>query len=131
MHRRNAQIRQNPVGAADALQDEIEIPEVLFRELDSIRETRETLAGEIERLGVAVDAEQADLRPSLEKRLRMSAGAERRIHEETASLGLEHLSDLLQEDRYVLARPFVVRFTTPSFTISKFEIRNSNWVFPS
>jgi hypothetical protein len=103
LHRGNAQIRQNPVGAADALQDEIEIPEVLFGELDSIRETLETLAGEIERVGIAVNAEQTNSRSSLEKRLGMSAGAERRVDEETPTLGLEQLGDLFDQDRYVPA----------------------------
>jgi len=84
------------------------------------------LPGEREGLRIAVDAENANRRRALEERLCVTSRAQRDVHEETAPLRLEDLVDLMQQDRRVLASSFVFRVTTPSFTISRFEFRNSN-----
>ena len=63
----------------------------------------------------AFEREQPDLRPALEKRFRVPAGSDRRIHEEPAALRREQLHDLPQKNRRVLPLPNVLRLPSPVF----------------
>src|SRR5206468_7904691 len=113
LHGRDPEVRQDSIRGGKILEHPLAIREVLLRKRHAIAETREPPPRERERVRIAIERQQPDLRPPLEKSFRVPAGPDRRVHEEPAALRREELHDLLEEDRRVLPLPNVFRLSSP------------------
>ena len=71
-----------------------------MHELDAIAPRRQRLAGELERVAVAIEADEPR-RARFEQRARVAAEADRAVDEEAAAFGLQHLEHLGGHDGHV------------------------------
>jgi hypothetical protein len=126
LHRRDAEVRQDPGGGRRSREHAVEIREVLANKRDPIAEPRESLSREGDRIGIPIDAEETDTGTRFEQGLRVSAGSESRIHEEAAALRREDLDDLPKKDRRVFPLLNVRRLPSP---VSRLTTHNSQLAF--
>ncbi len=102
LHRRHAEIRQHPRHLADAVARRAPRRSRDSRRAPASRDrrTRERLARDGERVGVAIDPDQPR-RATLEQHPRVTAEADRAIDESAAALRLQERSHFVDENRNV------------------------------